>query len=69
MPKFGDWDENNPASADGFSHIFNKVREEKQIESAKVPVMPMESPYYSSNRQDKTREESTVRFPTRHFFL
>ncbi|RWR79947.1 RPM1-interacting protein 4-like protein [Cinnamomum micranthum f. kanehirae] len=60
VPKFGDWDENNPASADGFSHIFNKVREEKQIESAKVPVMPMESPYNSSNRQDKTREESTI---------
>ncbi|KAK7382692.1 hypothetical protein VNO80_01676 [Phaseolus coccineus] len=30
VPKFGDWDVNNPASADGFTHIFNKVREERQ---------------------------------------
>jgi RPM1-interacting protein 4 len=29
VPKFGDWD-SNPASADGYTHIFNKVREEKQ---------------------------------------
>ncbi|CAI0426570.1 unnamed protein product [Linum tenue] len=30
VPKFGDWDENNPASADGYTHIFNMVREERQ---------------------------------------
>ncbi|KAE8681725.1 transaldolase-like [Hibiscus syriacus] len=29
VPKFGDWDESNPASADGYTHIFNKVREER----------------------------------------
>ncbi|XP_023547760.1 RPM1-interacting protein 4-like [Cucurbita pepo subsp. pepo] len=29
VPKFGSWDVNNPASADGFTHIFGKVREEK----------------------------------------
>ncbi|XP_010488616.1 PREDICTED: RPM1-interacting protein 4-like [Camelina sativa] len=29
VPKFGDWDENNPSSADGYTHIFNKVREER----------------------------------------
>ncbi|KAJ4828842.1 hypothetical protein Tsubulata_010499 [Turnera subulata] len=46
VPKFGDWDENNPASADGYTHIFNKVREEKQIGAGKVPGgLPTESPY------------------------
>ncbi|XP_038704876.1 RPM1-interacting protein 4-like [Tripterygium wilfordii] len=35
VPKFGDWDENNPASADGYTHIFQKVREERQ--TARVP--------------------------------
>nr|AFK45254.1 unknown [Lotus japonicus] len=30
VPKFGEWDVSNPASADGFTHIFNKVREERQ---------------------------------------
>ena len=36
MPKFGDWD-SNPASADGYTHIFNKVREEKGTQ-AKAPA-------------------------------
>ncbi|KAE9450711.1 hypothetical protein C3L33_17385, partial [Rhododendron williamsianum] len=31
VPKFGDWDESNPASAEGYTHMFEKVREEKQI--------------------------------------
>ncbi|XP_058093284.1 RPM1-interacting protein 4-like [Magnolia sinica] len=52
VPKFGDWDENNPASADGYTHIFNKVREEKQIGSAKVPIMPTESSYHNGQKRD-----------------
>jgi RPM1-interacting protein 4 len=38
VPKFGDWD-SNPASADGYTHIFNKVREEKQTQAGK-PAAP-----------------------------
>jgi hypothetical protein len=34
VPKFGDWD-SNPASADGYTLIFNKVREEKQTQPGK----------------------------------
>jgi hypothetical protein len=34
VPKFGDWD-SNPASADGYTLIFNKVREEKQSQPGK----------------------------------
>ena len=30
------WDENNPASADGYTHIFNKVREERSTGAANV---------------------------------
>ncbi|XP_020204075.1 RPM1-interacting protein 4 [Cajanus cajan] len=40
VPKFGDWDVNNPASADGFTHIFNKVREEKQGGPGQVQGTP-----------------------------
>uniref|UniRef100_A0ACD5ZMK2 Uncharacterized protein n=1 Tax=Avena sativa TaxID=4498 RepID=A0ACD5ZMK2_AVESA len=29
IPKFGQWDVNNPASADGFTVIFSKARDEK----------------------------------------
>ncbi|RDX76948.1 RPM1-interacting protein 4 [Mucuna pruriens] len=44
VPKFGDWDVNNPASADGFTHIFNKVREEKQGGPGQVPGTPNDRP-------------------------
>lgn len=30
MPKFGEWDVNDPASADGFTVIFNKARDERK---------------------------------------
>lgn len=30
LPKFGEWDVNDPASADGFTVIFNKARDEKK---------------------------------------
>ncbi|GMI69165.1 hypothetical protein like AT2G04410 [Hibiscus trionum] len=30
LPKFGEWDVNNPASAEGFTVIFNKARNEKK---------------------------------------
>lgn len=51
VPIFGDWDESNPASADGYSHIFEKVREDKQIGAGKVPAMATESSYSNSQRQ------------------
>ncbi|THU72872.1 hypothetical protein C4D60_Mb04t16810 [Musa balbisiana] len=30
LPRFGEWDVNNPASAEGFTVIFNKARDEKK---------------------------------------
>ena len=30
LPKFGEWDVNDPASAEGFTVIFNKARDEKE---------------------------------------
>ncbi|RVW50074.1 hypothetical protein CK203_011999 [Vitis vinifera] len=30
LPKFGEWDVNDPASAEGFTVIFNKARDEKR---------------------------------------
>ncbi|XP_023641759.1 RPM1-interacting protein 4 [Capsella rubella] len=46
VPKFGDWDENNPSSADGYTHIFNKVREERSSGpnasgSSRTPTHPV----------------------------
>ncbi|KAK7286824.1 hypothetical protein RJT34_22098 [Clitoria ternatea] len=44
IPKFGDWDVTNPAAADGYTHIFNKVREERQGGPGQVPGTPNERP-------------------------
>ncbi|OAY71508.1 RPM1-interacting protein 4 [Ananas comosus] len=33
LPKFGEWDVNNPASAEGFTVIFQKARDEKKTSS------------------------------------
>ncbi|XP_039008611.1 protein NOI4-like [Hibiscus syriacus] len=30
LPKFGEWDVNDPASSEGFTAIFNKARDEKK---------------------------------------
>ena len=30
LPKFGDWDVNDPASADGFTVIFSKAKDDKR---------------------------------------
>ncbi|KAG9446330.1 hypothetical protein H6P81_012458 [Aristolochia fimbriata] len=41
LPKFGEWDVNNPASAEGFTVIFNKARDEKKTNAhAGVTVQP-----------------------------
>ncbi|KAA8548178.1 hypothetical protein F0562_004561 [Nyssa sinensis] len=34
LPKFGEWDVNNPASADGFTVIFAKARDDKKTNGA-----------------------------------
>ncbi|CAL9205306.1 unnamed protein product [Musa hybrid cultivar] len=50
VPKFGEWDESNPSSADGFTGIFNKVREEKKSGSAKATMITNDTIYV--NDQD-----------------
>ncbi|KAJ8561197.1 hypothetical protein K7X08_027387 [Anisodus acutangulus] len=51
VPKFGDWDENDPASAEGYTQIFNKVREEKQTGAAKVPAGSTDTSYSNSQKR------------------
>ncbi|XP_004502346.1 RPM1-interacting protein 4-like [Cicer arietinum] len=34
LPKFGEWDVNDPSSAEGFTVIFNKARDDKKVASA-----------------------------------
>lgn len=51
VPKFGDWDESDPASAEEYTQVFEKVREEKQSGAEKVPSMPTEPSYSNSEKR------------------
>ncbi|KAL3828407.1 hypothetical protein ACJIZ3_017209 [Penstemon smallii] len=57
VPKFGEWDETDPSAAEGYTHIFNKVREEKHSETGKVPIIPTETSY--SNGQKQYQSDNT----------
>lgn len=57
VPKFGDWDESNPASADGYTHIFNKVREERQGGTGNAPGTPQNRPYVDRKKVDDDRAQ------------
>lgn len=58
LPKFGDWDAKDPLTANGYTQIFNKVREEKhQRGSGMSPGTATESPY---NRKPVKTNEPTV---------
>lgn len=56
VPKFGQWDENDPRSGEGFTVIFNKVKEEKHIAAAKFPPVPLQSA--ASNYQPRQEKET-----------
>ncbi|THG02768.1 hypothetical protein TEA_002788 [Camellia sinensis var. sinensis] len=52
VPKFGEWDESNPSSADGYTDIFNKVREEKNSAAGKAPSVTNGSSYTNTRKQN-----------------
>ncbi|KAF9592893.1 hypothetical protein IFM89_018473 [Coptis chinensis] len=52
VPTFGEWDETNPASDDGFTVIFNKIREEKLTGSTNAVAERDEQFYSVEHKQD-----------------
>ncbi|XP_010250904.1 PREDICTED: RPM1-interacting protein 4-like [Nelumbo nucifera] len=53
LPKFGEWDVNNPASAEGFTVIFNKARDEKKSSAiAGGGVTGVSSPQRNDDKED-----------------
>ncbi|KAL8032893.1 hypothetical protein ABFX02_13G126800 [Erythranthe guttata] len=60
VPKFGEWDENDPRSAEGFTVIFNKVKEEKQIAASKFPPVPI-GPIQTINDNCRTSQKNESR--------
>ncbi|KAL8508705.1 hypothetical protein ACS0TY_019092 [Phlomoides rotata] len=60
LPKFGEWDVNDPASAEGFTVIFNKARDEKKTSG---------KPDSPTRVVANTREEMEPLKPQGNFFL
>ncbi|KAH1160677.1 hypothetical protein AAZX31_11G250700 [Glycine max] len=58
LPKFGEWDVNDPASAEGFTVIFNKARDEKKIASASGRF-PSQRRYDSRKHKDQQKCKSS----------
>ena len=56
VPKFGDWDEKDPSTGEGFTDIFEKVREEKQSGTDNVSS----SRAYTDRDNRGGRHESSV---------
>ncbi|KAJ6999340.1 hypothetical protein NC653_010130 [Populus alba x Populus x berolinensis] len=57
IPKFGAWDETDPRSGEGFTVIFNRVKEEKQIASTTFPSVPTQpgSPRNKGNSSSRSK--------------
>ncbi|KAL6909555.1 hypothetical protein ACP4OV_001836 [Aristida adscensionis] len=53
VPKFGEWDEKDPSTGEGFTDIFNKVKEEKQSGSGNAPVITSDTGYNRANQGRK----------------
>ncbi|KAH8486793.1 hypothetical protein H0E87_025700 [Populus deltoides] len=53
LPKFGEWDVNNPASAEGFTVIFNKARDEKKTKNSPEKVVSPRRTEPGYNKNDK----------------
>ncbi|KAF5179682.1 Noi4 [Thalictrum thalictroides] len=55
LPKFGDWDVNNPASAEGFTVIFNKARDEKKTSNTNVVSPRRNNDHYKQQEEAQYR--------------
>ncbi|GAB4847921.1 hypothetical protein Ancab_026981 [Ancistrocladus abbreviatus] len=65
LPKFGEWDVNNPASAEGFTVVFNKAREQKKTNGTAVgggvPAQKTDITNKSVPQKDESRQSSMPR--------
>ncbi|KAK9062554.1 hypothetical protein SSX86_019741 [Deinandra increscens subsp. villosa] len=55
IPKFGDWDDNNPASAEQYTEVFNKARQDKHGGGGKSPIITSENANYFGQRNEKSK--------------
>ncbi|THU63626.1 hypothetical protein C4D60_Mb01t17800 [Musa balbisiana] len=63
-PSLGEWDVNNPASADGFTIIFNKARDEKKTGGISGAT---ETP--TRNNVGGLQPDETYQYPTKSLVM
>lgn len=66
---FGAWDEKDPKSAEGFTVIFQKVKEEKQVAASKFPPIPQQSTYNPNTPKNNTTKAKVCSFFRLLFFI
>lgn len=59
IPKFGTWDVTNPKSGEGYTAIFSKIKEERQIKSSHVSSIHSTPPLNNSNIKNQYGESSS----------
>ncbi|XP_061340786.1 uncharacterized protein LOC133287236 [Gastrolobium bilobum] len=52
IPKFGTWDVTDPKSGEGYTAIFSKIKEEKQIASTSISTPPLDNYSNVKTRSD-----------------
>ncbi|KAK7247356.1 hypothetical protein RIF29_42237 [Crotalaria pallida] len=57
LPKFGEWDVNDPASAEGFTVIFNKARDEKKTGTGGSGRITSQRKYDTNKDDDKPKKK------------
>eukprot|EP00252_Welwitschia_mirabilis_P023800 TRINITY_DN683_c0_g1_i1.p1 TRINITY_DN683_c0_g1~~TRINITY_DN683_c0_g1_i1.p1 ORF type:complete len:167 (-),score=38.88 TRINITY_DN683_c0_g1_i1:249-749(-) len=60
IPKFGDWNEKDPTSADDFTYIFNKRREEKQNGVSMISAVPSTSLSQNTTHRQNLSSRSSM---------
>ncbi|KAL3517819.1 hypothetical protein ACH5RR_020408 [Cinchona calisaya] len=63
VPRFGEWDDKNPQSADNYTDIFNKVRKERHTEPPNIRDDKFESSYHKTQKQNASGNRKGCCFP------
>lgn len=65
LPKFGEWDVNDPSSAESYTVIFNKARDDKK--TGGKPDSPSKRNHRTRHQLDPARTQQQVRFSSSMF--
>lgn len=67
MPKFGEWDEKNPAAAEGFTVIFDRARDNKKNGGAPndnvTPEQHQKQYQYQNQKHEPAKKNPKHKYP------